>query len=170
MPDDVRIGELTLHPYFYEENSEEGKLFIRMKAVVTAEEQDRLFAMKKPRPGLFLDVTCDEGVTRSLRLGQLRWARDGEQLRQEVTLVDPAWDDDAKGHMGWVHDLMEPRTRAEEQIALQAAQLDRLIVTLTEAGVLSAAQATAVSEVPENELLRRRREFLRVNDVSVFDK
>ena len=170
MPDDVRIGDLTLHPYFYEEDSEDDKLLVRMKAIITTNEQDRLFAMKKPMPGVFLDVALPNGVTRSLRLGRLLWSRDGEQLRQEINLVDKAWDEDAEEHSNWMLDIMEPfKTRAVEELALQAARLDRLVDALVDAGALTAEQAAAAREVPADDLKPRRREYLRVDDLNTCD-
>ncbi len=144
----VTIGDLTLQPYFYEESSEDGAVLVRMKAAITADEQDRLFAMRKPKPGQFLDVVGPDGVTKSLRLGRLLWSRDGEQLRQEINLVDKAWDAGTEEHSSWMLDVMEPfRTRAEEQLALQVARLARLVDALVDAGALTAEQATAARDV-----------------------
>lgn len=162
----VTIGDLTLQPYFYEESSEDGAVLVRMKAAITADEQDRLFAMRKPKPGQFLDVVGPDGVTKSLRLGRLLWSRDGEQLRQEINLVDKAWDAGTEEHSSWMLDVMEPfRTRAEEQLALQVARLARLVDALVDAGALTAEQATAARDVPAEDIELRRREYLRVDDL-----
>jgi len=167
--EEVRIGDLSLRPYVYEENTPDDTLHVRFKAIITPEEQDRVFSMGRSKT--FFDVVR-VGVNEkaeSMRFGRALWSRDGDRVRQEVNLVDRAWDDKTDPSDSWTTHLSEPfQSRAKEQLALQAERIERLVDALVEAGSLTQVEAQAALNVPEAALLRHGREYLRVDDLDNF--
>lgn len=163
----VTIADLRLEPYAYEEGTSDGALVIRLKALVTSADQDRVFELAQSHE--YVDVVR-EGVNdqpESMRLGRCLWSVDGDSIRQEVSLVDPSWDE--AEHSDLLTHMVEPfRMRAEEQLSLRSEQIERLVSALVEAGVFSPEQARGVLEVPDADVARRKREYLRVTDLEAF--
>ncbi len=167
--EEVRFAGLNLRPYFYEEDTSDGVLLVRLKAIITPEEQDHIFAMAQSRAYHDVVRLGVSEIAESMRLGRTLWSRDGDRVRQEVNLVDRAWDEKGESSGGWMYRLSEPfQSRAKEQLALQSERIERLIDALLEAGSLTQAQAHAVLDVPEDALERRGREYLRVEDLDAL--
>ena len=164
----LRFGGLSLNPYTYEEDPEDG-LMIRAKVRIRSAEQDELLRLKKE--GEFVSVErigiSDEPV--QMRLGRCLWSQDGEMIKQEINLVDEAWDDN-HDRSSWLARLDEPfRSRSRELAVEKAEQFERLVDALVKSEVLTPDQAHDVLNVPEESLWRRDRLFLRVDDLDAFE-
>jgi len=163
----VFIAGLRVVPYDYSEESSDGTLMVQMRAIIAHAEQDRLLELK--RAGDYVEV-IREGVNERpelMRLGRCLWSSDEDSIRQEINLVDRAWDE-----AEWSSVLMqfdEPfRSRAQEQLSMRAEQIERLVEALVETGVLPPKKAEQILGVPDAAIARRSKEYMRVRNLDSF--
>ena len=163
----VSIAGLRVVPYDYSEESSDGTLMVQMRAIIAHAEQDRLLELK--RAGDYVEV-IREGVNERpelMRLGRCLWSSDEDSIRQEINLVDRAWDE-----AEWSSVLMqfdEPfRSRAQEQLSMRAEQIERLVEALVETGVLPPKKAEQILGVPDAAIARRSKEYMRVRNLDSF--
>jgi hypothetical protein len=132
------LDGLEFNPEKYKEQFDSNEIMTASCIVeLSQDEEERLHALPK-----YFEV-IRKGINenpRSMRFGQLLWAKKREKSRIQLFLVDKAYDEQKNGH-----GLDEPRsTNVAKSAALSASRFSALIALLVGKGVLSAEEAERI--------------------------
>jgi hypothetical protein len=158
----LELAGLSLEPYAYSESFGGEALIVTARVIIDRDQQDALFSHEGDR---YFQVVrrglSDE--PRLMRMGRCLWSREQETIKQELVLVDRAYDDD-EHHLR--HGLAEPSGSHLEEMALEDGELlCSLCDLLVESGVISSEGIARLAPTLEKVRHRDSREFLRVIDL-----
>ncbi|HOT07199.1 MAG: hypothetical protein A4E45_00484 [Methanosaeta sp. PtaB.Bin039] len=160
------IEDLSLHPYFYEEEFDCDDLSIKARVLISPSEDARLRSLI--RSGDFFSVVrhgIDE-QPREMRFGKtILWSRHNDGFKYEIIMVDRSYDERDRP----LARIFQPQTsRMQFMLAANMELLDGLIQALLEKGTLSPEEASSIRKRAEESSWDRMREFFEVKDVDEF--
>lgn len=159
----LQFAGLAVEPYTYEEQFDGDALVVTAKVIINRDQQDALFREDgDERYFPVIRVGLSE-EPRMMRLGRCLWSHGQEVIKQEIVLVDQAYDDN-RDHFR--HGFDEPALSRLEEMALEDGKLlCSLCDVLLETGALSTDAFERLA--PDIDRIRTRdsRDFLRVKDL-----
>lgn len=159
----LQLAGLTLEPYAYEEQFDGDALVVTARVTIDRGQQDTLLRQdddKRYFPVIRVGLSEEP---RMMRLGRCLWSREQQVIKQEIVLVDEAYDDD-QGHFH--HGFDDPALSHLEEMAVEDGKLlCTLCDLLSETGAISPDGVERLAPVLERVRKRDSREFLRVEDL-----
>jgi len=159
----LQLAGLTLEPYTYEEQFDGDALVVTATVTIDRGQQDTLLRQDDDeRYFPVIRVGLSE-EPRMMRLGRCLWSREQQVIKQEIVLVDRAYDDD-QGRLR--HAFDEPALSHLEDMAVEDGKLlCALCDLLSDAGALSSEGLARLAPALDRIRKRDSREFLRVEDL-----
>jgi hypothetical protein len=159
----LQLANLTLEPYAYEEQFDGDALVVTARVTIDRGQQDTLLSQDHDeRYFPVIRVGLSE-EPRMMRLGRCLWSREQRVIRQEIVLVDRAYDDDS-GHVR--HGFDEPSLSHLEEMAVEDGRLLCMLCDLlSDAGAISSDGLNRLAPVLDQIRKRDSREFSRVEDL-----
>ncbi len=159
----LQIAGLTLEPYTYEERFDGDALVVTARVTIDRSQQDALFSQDDDESYFPVTRVGLSEEPRMMRLGRCLWSREQQVIKQEIVLVDRAYDDDQSNVH---HGFDEPTLSHLQEMALQDGKLlCEVCDLLSDAGAISSEGLDRLA--PDLDRIRNRdsREFSRVEDL-----
>lgn len=156
------VAGLTLEPYAYEERLDGEALVVTARVIIDRDQQDALFRQDDDERYFPVVRVGLSEEPRMMRMGRCLWSREQSVIRQELTLVDRAYDDEDPLR----HGLDEPALpHLEEMVVEDGKLLCVLCDLLADAGAISSEGMGRLTPALDRLRNRDSREFLRVLDL-----
>jgi len=158
----LELAGLSLEPYAYSESFDGEALIVTARVIIDRDQQDALFSHEGGRYFPVVRRGLSE-EPRLMRMGSCLWSREQQTIKQELVLVDRAYDED-EHHLR--HGLDEPSRSHLEEMALEDGELlCTLCDLLAESGAVSSEDLARLTPTLGKVRNRDSREFLRVMDL-----
>lgn len=159
----LQLTGLSLEPYAYEEQFDGDALIVTARVTIERPQQDALFQMDDDERYFPVVRVGLSDEPRMMRLGKCLWSHEEQVIKQEIVLVDQAYDDDRDR---FHHGFDEPALSRLEEMALEDGELlCSLCDLLLDAGTISPDGLGRLT--PSVDRIRKRdsRDFLRVTNL-----
>jgi len=166
--DRLCIDDLVLHPYLYDEEFDGDDLSIRMRVMVTPEQDARLRMMMKNEGHFSITRHGINDVPRVMRFSDtILWSRHGNRFKYEVVLVDKGYDERDRP----LARLFQPQmSRMQSSVAAQAEMVEVMLETMVTRKYLTEGDVAEMRKKAAERVWDRRREFYEVADIDEFVK
>jgi len=166
MAQSLRLNDIILCPYSYEEEFDGDDLCIRSRVMVTPEQDARLRLLMKD-DGYFSVVRhgiCEQ--PREMRFSNtILWSRHGNMFKYEIVLVDKSYDERDRPLVR----LFQPQiSRMQSAVAAQAEMVEAMLDALITRKYLTQGDVTEMRKKAAERAWDRRREFFEVSDIDEF--
>ncbi len=162
----LRLKDITLCPYSYEEEFDGDDLSIKSRVMVTPEQDARLRLLM--RDDSYFPVVrtgiCDK--PREMRFSNtILWSRHGNRFKYEIILVDRSYDERDRP----LARLFQPQmSRMQSAVAAQSEMVEAILETLITRKYLTHGDVAEMRKRAAERAWDRRREFFEVGDIDEF--
>lgn len=159
------LGSFEVKPYLYDEEINDGSLFITALVELTPD------AFEKLKTIYFGDIyfpIIRQGINaepKDMRFGKVIWSRDEESIKFKIFLVDKEYDNKNENTLG----LFQPEMRnIKNMLATNIEGFNTLLKILKEKNLLTSDEIEQVKKVNDEDFNSRTLEFERVSDVDKY--